>query len=206
MVRGQRVPRRPGLTHDRVIEVAVDLINKEGLESLSFAKLAKHFGVKAPSLYNHVEGMEGLRRALRLRGLAHLLSVLQRAAVGRSGKEALTAIARAYRDYARIHPGLYMLTLQASEGDDTEVYKAGRAVLEVVLAALSGYNLEGDEALHATRCLRSALHGFVALETGGGFGLALNLDETFDRLLDMLDSGFRSAPQPHADETKALSQ
>ena len=173
----------------------MDLIDKEGLESLSFAKLAKHFNVKAPSLYNHVEGMEGLRRALRLRGLAHLLSVLQRAAVGRSGKEALTAIARAYRDYARIHPGLYMLTLQASEGDDIEVHKAGRAVLEVVLAALNGYGLDGDEALHATRCLRSALHGFVALETGGGFGLALNLDETFDRLLDMLDSGFRSAPQ-----------
>jgi AcrR family transcriptional regulator len=118
-----------------VVEVAANLIDKEGMESLSFANLAKHFGVKAPSLYNHVEGMEGLRRALRLRGLAHLLSVLQRAAVGRSGKEALRAIAEAYRNYARTYPGLYVLTLQATEGDDTEVYEAGLAIVEVVLDA-----------------------------------------------------------------------
>jgi Tetracyclin repressor-like, C-terminal domain len=59
----------------------------------------------------------------------------------------------------------------------------------VVLAVLRGYGIEGDDALHATRAVRSALHGFVAVETAGGFGLPLDIDESFDRLVSLIDAG-----------------
>jgi len=39
------------------------------------------------------------------------------------------------------------------------------------------------------RVVRSALHGFVALELNGGFGMSLDLDESFDRLVDVLARG-----------------
>jgi len=61
----------------------------------------------------------------------------------------------------------------------------------IVRAVLAGYGLEGDDALHATRGLRSLLHGFVSLETGGGFGLPLDLDESFRRLLQVFMAGLR---------------
>jgi hypothetical protein len=41
--------------------------------------------------------------------------------------------------------------------------------------------------------VRSALHGFVALETGGGFGIPVDLDESFDRMVAALARGLRGA-------------
>jgi len=64
-------------------------------------------------------------------------------------------------------------------------------VVSVVLAVLAGYGLHGGPALHATRAIRAALHGFVTLETHQGFGLPLALGESFETLLGILDSGLR---------------
>jgi Tetracyclin repressor-like, C-terminal domain len=66
----------------------------------------------------------------------------------------------------------------------------------VVLAVLRGYALEGEEAIHGARIVRSALHGFVTLESSEGFGIPLDLDETFARLVATLDRGLRATPIP----------
>jgi len=188
---------RPGVTRGRVIDAAAEAIDEGGLESLSLARLAEALGVRTPSLYNHIGGLDDLRGALRLRGLELLESRLQRAAVGRAGRDALRAVAEAYRAFAHEHPGLYPLTLGAG-GHEPEAVRdavaaeeaAGRT-LDVVLSVLRGYRLAGDDALHATRALRSSLHGFVSLENAGGFGLPLALDESFRRLIDMHDAAMR---------------
>ena len=59
-------------------------------------------------------------------------------------------------------------------------------MLDLLLAILRSYDLEGDDALDAIRFVRATLHGFVALETGGGFGLPLDIDRSFDRLVTAL--------------------
>jgi hypothetical protein len=66
----------------------------------------------------------------------------------------------------------------------------------VILAILRGYGLEGDDAIHATRIVRAALHGFVLLEANEGFRIALDLDETFARLVAVLDQGLTAATSP----------
>ena len=43
------------------------------------------------------------------------------------------------------------------------------------------------------RIVRAALHGFVSLEQWVGFAIEMSLDETFERLVAMLDLGLRSA-------------
>jgi hypothetical protein len=40
-----------------------------------------------------------------------------------------------------------------------------------IVAVLAGWGIEGDEAVHLVRVIRSALHGFVSIENGSGFGL-----------------------------------
>jgi hypothetical protein len=57
------------------------------------------------------------------------------------------------------------------------------------------YGLTGEDAVHAVRVLRSAMHGFVSLELMGGFGLPLNLDESFRRLIQMFIDGLRHWPR-----------
>ncbi|MGB8644293.1 MAG: TetR-like C-terminal domain-containing protein [Anaerolineae bacterium] len=45
--------------------------------------------------------------------------------------------------------------------------------------------------MHAVRALRSVVHGFATLEVAGGFGLPLDCDESFRRLVQMLIKGLQ---------------
>jgi AcrR family transcriptional regulator len=181
----------PSLDQTTVIATAADLADAQGLEGLTLAALAARLGIQTPSLYNYVSGLAGLRRDLALVGLRELLARLQRAAVGKAGGEALAAFAHAYRAFAHAHPGLYAATLRAPQKDDAAWTAASDDLVGLVLAVLAGYGLEGEDALHATRGLRSLLHGFVALEAVGGFGLPLDLDESYDRLVRLFGAGLR---------------
>jgi AcrR family transcriptional regulator len=179
---------RAGLTAQTVTDAAAELADAEGLDAVTLAALAARLGVRAPSLYAHVEGLEDLRARVAGRGAEQLAERLQAAVAGRSGAPALRSLAAAYRDYAREHPGAYA-ALQRVAGLNVRAVEAAERTVGVVLAVLAGYRLEGDEALHATRAIRSALHGFVLLEAQGGFGLALDVDESFEELVAVLDRG-----------------
>jgi AcrR family transcriptional regulator len=183
---------RVGLDPDAVVSAAARIADAEGLDAVTLARLAGELGVRTPSLYSHVGGLDDLRRRLAVRGAGELADGLQEAAAGRAGGDALRAVAAAYREYARRHPGSY-LALQRS-ADVRDDPGAARAV-RVVTAILAGYGIEGDDAIHAARAVRAALHGFAALEAGGGFGIALPADETFERLVAMLDRGLRATAQ-----------
>jgi AcrR family transcriptional regulator len=180
------------LNHEIVVEGAAELVNQRGADALSLAELAARFRVRTPSLYNHVQGLDGLRRDLALYGLTDLTERVQAAGTGLAGKDALAAIADAYRVYARQNPGVYSFTLRSVEGEDEELRAAGEALLNLLLAALRGYKLEGDQAIHAARAVRSALHGFASLEAAGGFGIPVNLDDSYVRMVDVLDAGLRA--------------
>jgi AcrR family transcriptional regulator len=189
---------RAGLNTGVVVASAARLADAEGLEALTLARLAAAAGVRTPSLYNHVAGLDDVRRRVALVALGELAGALREAAVGRAGDDALTAIAHAYRDYARRHPGRYAATQHAAAAGDAELAAAGGAALDVVLAILRGRGLEGDDALHAARAVRSALHGFVTLEAGGGFGIPLDLDESFERMVAALARGLNGSARAGA--------
>jgi AcrR family transcriptional regulator len=182
---------RAGLDSDAVVHAGAALADAEGLEAVTLARLAEQLGVRAPSLYAHVGGLEDLRRRIGVRGSRELAGVLGAAAAGRSGEDALRAVAHAYRGYAQAHPGTYAAAQRAPDPDDPEAVAAAGAVVEIVLAVLRGYGLEGGDGLHAVRTVRAALHGFVALEAGTGFGIPLSQDESFERLVGVLHQGLR---------------
>ena len=185
---------RAGLDTSAVVEAAARLADADGLESVTLARLAANLGVRAPSLYAHVGGLEDLRIRIGARGSRELADALGRAAAGRAGKDALHAVAEAYRDYARAHPGTYAALQRSRElSTSEEAVNAATAAVEVVAAVLRGYGLEGEDATHATRVLRASLHGFALLEAVGGFAIDLPVDESFDRMVDLLDAGLRAA-------------
>lgn len=179
---------RAGLDAAAVIGAAAHLADAEGLQALTLARLASQLGVRSPSLYAHVGGgLEDLRRRLAALGAGELCDALQAAAAGRARGEALRAVAEAYRSYARRHPGRYAALQRPDPGEDTGAAATG--LVEVVLAVLRGYGLEGDDALHGARIVRAGLHGFVSLEAEQGFAVDLSLDESFERLVATLDRG-----------------
>lgn len=174
---------RMGLDAASVVQAASELADSEGLGAVTLARLAQELGVRPPSLYAHVSGLEDLRGRLGALAARELAAVLGAAAAGRAGRDALEAIAHAYRGYAREHPGCYAALQPARQGPEAE------AVVDVVAAVLRGYRLEGEPAIHAVRAIRAALHGFASLEAEGGFGMPLSVDESFDKLITVLHRG-----------------
>jgi AcrR family transcriptional regulator len=186
------MPRaRAGLSTEAVVAAAAELVDTDGLGALSLSTLADRLGVRTPSLYNHVAGLGGLRTLLALHGIELLAESLRTATMGRSRDDAVRHLASAYRRFAHEHPGLYPLT-QEAHPDDPAFDESSRRAIEPVLAALAGFGIDGDDAIHATRALRSALHGFVSLEAGGGFGIDLDPADSFTRLVDVLVSALGS--------------
>jgi AcrR family transcriptional regulator len=182
---------RAGLDAEAVVAGAAALADADGLAQLTLARLAAALGIRTPSLYAHVDGLGDLRARLGARGARELAGALQVAAAGRARGDALRAVALAYRGYAHAHPGTYAAMQIAS--DSAEFQAAGAEVVGLIVAVLRGYGLEGEPAIHAVRAIRSALHGFVSLEREGGFGIPVAVDDSYDKLVDMLDAGLAAA-------------
>ena len=183
---------RAGLDAAAVVAAAAQLADAHGLDRLTLAGVADDLGVRAPSLYAHVHGLADLRARIGARAARELTVVLSAAAAGRSGRDALRAVADAYRGFAAEHPGAYTAMQRSPEDTRGEAAAAAAALLEVFVAMLRGYGLQAEEGIHAVRIVRSALHGFVSLERDGGFRMAISLAESYDRLIAMLDRGLAS--------------
>lgn len=195
--------RKRGVDLAQVVDAAVAVADARGLDRLTMAEVAVALGVQSPSLYSHVEGLAGLRRAMAVEAARRLGSDITEAARDRDGVEALRAIAHAYRAFARRHPSLYAVLLPAPSAEsDEEARPAFAAPVRVVAEVLSGLGLPAAEAVPVIRSFRSALHGFVTLEAGGGFGLpAADIDDSFDVLVEVVLAGVVSR-SPGAETAK----
>jgi AcrR family transcriptional regulator len=181
---------RAGLTELRVVEEAEALADEVGVSNLTLTALAKRLDIRQPSLYKHIAGMDGLQRSLSVRAKNELGDVLGRAAVGRARGDAIVSMSHAYRAWAADHPGRYAAAQRAPVPGDMDDMTASDHAVRVVADVLAGYNLRGDDAVDAIRALRAALHGFVTLEADGGFGLPVDVDRSYDRLVAGLITAF----------------
>ncbi|WP_406200554.1 WHG domain-containing protein [Kitasatospora sp. NBC_01560] len=185
---------RVGLTPAQVVGHALTLIDEQGPEALTLAAVAARAGVATPSLYKHVSGgLAELRRLIAVRVTEELADRLAEAALGRGGDDAVAALLRAYHAYATEYPHRYSALPQAPQPDD-DLTRAAARLVGVIIAVLREYGLDGSEAVHAARAVRSVAHGFASLSTGGAFQLAEDLGDTQDRLIGMLTGGLRHWP------------
>jgi AcrR family transcriptional regulator len=187
---------RAGLTPDLIVAEAARLADEVGFEGVTLAVLAARFGVAVPSLYKHIAGIDDVRRRLAIRSVREFGRALEEAiaaapaaksrdrAAGQADRlTVLLAMADGYRGYARAHPGRYASSVRAPEPGDAEHRDANAAVLATAFAVLDRYGLAGDDAIDAARALRAALHGFIALEAAGGFGLPRDVERSYHRLV-----------------------
>lgn len=186
---------RTGLDMPTILRNAAEIADLEGIEAVTLASLAKKLNIRPPSLYNHFNGLPGLRKHLAIYALERLFEKLSYAAIGRSGDEAVKQLGITYVEFARTHPGLYEASLLAPDPADQEVQQAGQKIVDLATRVLSVYGLKDDAALHAVRGLRSILHGFASLEQRGGFGLPLSLDKSLHLLIEAFLAGIHVMKQ-----------
>jgi AcrR family transcriptional regulator len=166
---GGRAPARTAkLSRDIIVNAALAFLDREGWDSLTINALANHLGTKGPSLYNHVQSLDDLRRTVRMRVIGDFIEMLNTVGQGRTRDDAVLVMASAYRSYAHHHPGRYSaFTRMPFGGDDPEYSAATKAAAGPVIAVLASYGLEGEDAFYAALEFWSALHGFVILEMTG---------------------------------------
>ena len=181
---------RAGLNRERIAAQAAVVADEMGFDRLTLAAVAARCGVSLPGLYKHVDGLEAVRRDVAVLSVRELTTALAAAAAGLSGRDALHAIAAAFRRFATEHPGRYAASVRAPTPGDTEYIAASDAAVGVLAAVLKGYRIEGADMIDAVRMMRAALHGFVSIEAAGGFGIPQSVDATFARLVDTLDSAW----------------
>ncbi|BBX84357.1 TetR/AcrR family transcriptional regulator [Mycolicibacterium aubagnense] len=166
--RSRATARATKLSRDSIVSAALTFLDREGWDSLTINALANQLGTKGPSLYNHVQSLDDLRRTVRMRVIDDIIGMLNTVGEGRSRDDAVMAMASAYRSYAHHHPGRYSaFTRMPLGGDDPEYTAATHAAAGPVIAVLASYGLDGENAFYAALEFWSALHGFVLLEMTG---------------------------------------
>lgn len=186
---------RAGLSHDAVVRLAVEVVDAggpTGFTDLTLAKVATKAGVAAPSLYKHVGSLADLRRDVAIVAVREVAAAAAAATVGRAGADALQALADAWRTYALDHPGRYAATQIGPDPDDpaaAPLRDAAADSIQVVIAVLRGFGLPDARVIDAVRAVRAGVHGFVALELGGGFRMREDVDQSFAVLVEMLVAG-----------------
>jgi len=160
--------KSPKLSRDVIVNAALTFLDREGWDALTINALATQLGTKGPSLYNHVDSLEDLRRTVRMRVIDDILQMLSTVGSGRTRDDAVMTMASAYRSYAHHHPGRYSaFTRMPLGGDDPEYTAASHAAAEPVIEVLTSYGLAGEDAFYAALEFWAALHGFVLLEMTG---------------------------------------
>src|SRR5689334_23482661 len=151
--------RATKLSRDSIVNAALTFLDREGWDALTINALATQLGTKGPSLYNHVDSLEDLRRTVRIRVIDDIIGMLNRVGEGRARDDAVLVMASAYRSYAHHHPGRYSaFTRMPLGGDDPEYTAATRGGAAPVIAVLASYGLGGEEAFHAALEVWSAMH------------------------------------------------
>ncbi|MFC0601512.1 TetR/AcrR family transcriptional regulator [Streptomyces palmae] len=177
---------RAGLTAARVTQAAADLADEAGFDKVTVSAVARVCGVRDASLYSHVKSLQDLRTRIALLAGEELADRVAAAVAGRSGRDALTAFADAYRDYARAHPGRYAATqIRIDPAALADSPKALRKI-DTTYAMLRGYGLEEPDLTDAVRLLRSTFHGYVSLEAGGGFNHSRDVQASWERAVEAL--------------------
>ena len=151
------VKGRP-LSKRSILEAAVRLVDREGLEALSMRKLGAELGVEAMSLYNHVPNKEAL-----LDGMVELLlGGLEVPPEGEGWERRIREAYRAFRELAHEHPNVFPLLIVRPPDTMDGVW-----LVEEFLGTLRGAGFGPETALYAFRALSSYASGYALAEIRG---------------------------------------
>ncbi len=190
---------RPGLNRSAVIAAAADLTDELGFGAVTISVLARHLGVRSPTLYSHISGATDLRTAVTAYVLDELADATSTAMAAGEGRDLLFAYADAIRDFARRSPGRYDATTRqrvppasdpAAEIPDSAAaaITAGRRNADLAVAVVRSYGIAETNETYAVRLMSSLIHGYVTLQLAGTFAHSDPPSETtWPEVLEDLD-------------------
>jgi hypothetical protein len=142
-------------------------------------------------LAEKVSTIPEMRRFLAVKGYRELRETIERDIAGKSGADALHALMLSMRRYALERPGMSAATFRNADIDVPEWREAQMQLGRVVLSVLAQIGIEGEQALHALRIMRSFVRGFVLHEMGASFLEPLEHERTYELGVRIFIEGLR---------------
>ena len=178
------------VTQNQVVETALTLLDQNGLTNVTLKQIAVQLNIQPPSLYTHIKSLTELQALMAQVALTNLNTQLTQAVIGLSGREALHAVATAYRDFFRQHPGQAELTQQvAIWAESPAAVSASDQIVGLLATIVQRFSLATPNDIDYVRTLRSFLYGFSTLERQNGFQLDESMDASFKFGLNLLLAG-----------------
>jgi AcrR family transcriptional regulator len=148
-----------GITRERIVAAALDLLNDKGMDALTVRALASRLGVGAPALYWHVRNKQELLDEMATFVIRRVIEALGKIDHGAGWREGLAAYARVLRaEYLRHRDGARIFS--GTRYVDPEVVRQKESWLELLTGA--GFSLaEADDALDV---ITAFVVGFVIEE------------------------------------------
>ncbi|MFE5474792.1 MULTISPECIES: TetR/AcrR family transcriptional regulator [unclassified Nocardia] len=150
--------RRPRgvLTPDRIIEVAMGIIETDGSDALTFRRLGTELGVDHTAVLRHFRGKDDLMLALADRLMAEALSGVE---VSDDWRATLKGLAQRVRLACHAHPQVAVVVSGRTSRRASEFEGA-----EIVLGALLQAGLQGREAASCYRALVEIALAYASME------------------------------------------
>lgn len=162
-----KVGRPPRLTRDRIVAAVVDLLEKDGVESVSTRTVGEALGVHPTALYRHFKDMDELVREAADVILAGLVPDPDAddhddpaASAGGSALDEVHELCRRLRNTLMAHPGAASVTAAGPSRKPNE-----RAFTERMLLLLSRSGLPDADAALAYHALVEFVVGSCAIDT-----------------------------------------
>ena len=187
------------LDQGSITDAALQIIEDPEIPDLTLSAIARALGVTQPALYYHVAGIEDILRWVGIAVRAQLVQLLSAATIGRSRGEAVHSISAAWLAFSQDHPDLYRSTNWHPVQGCPELEAAVNEVLSVLARSLRSYGLSDDDQANSALALRSMLHGFSSFEIGAGNPSPSDVDDSFNRVIDLVITGVEAlASNPNA--------
>lgn len=174
--------RRLGVSREDVIAAAVRVGDRARLDGLTVAAVAAEVGCRPPSVYHHVDGLDGLVRAVTLVAADHLTDRLGVAARETDGRERLRALLEAAHRWGVEHPARFDALRRPVDPDaDPELAAARAAVLLPVQDALVELGVPAEHRAPLLAALVAAVRGCIAADLDATTADATTADATTGR-------------------------
>ncbi|WP_406640171.1 TetR/AcrR family transcriptional regulator [Amycolatopsis sp. WGS_07] len=154
-----------------IVATARELAEQQGWDAVTTRRLAERIEYSQPVLYSHFRGKREIIGAVALEGSTELAAALRAATEAADGPRArVTALARAYLDFAERHQAVYDAIFQLDGGlafaqeDTPEPLKDAFAALQETLGEVAG---DGVHPALFTELFWASLHGIATLTRAG---------------------------------------
>lgn len=175
---------RKGLNDEVICQAAAALVAEKGYRNFSLRELASRLGVAPSSLYEHIDGVDGICTKVGLQAIDRLSTALDEAIDVDDRDEAFIRFAHAYRTFAHENPELYRAIIGIPKADDEMLAENEFETIAPLRKIVERFVSTKDDVIDFQRFVRSGLHGFVALEDAGFMRAADVLpDKSYDMLV-----------------------